>query len=213
MVWLIPMVRLFGDSMVDIDNMKSKFQSYFRTRVCKLTKLIWLIGKNSAGKSSLIKSIFGMLTNSFRKVNHSDFRLAGIHTDLGTFKDTIHGKDDKKHSVYPLDFRSKVTKTSCWVYIEASDWFQHPLQELVILQWLIFSAREAFENQEQFNFHGHGQVLSHSKFEVGDDVDNDDENHEDEVREIIRQMDELFSNYLKKEQEKLPQGKKLGNKL
>ena len=149
-------------------------------------------------------------TASERKVDNSDFRLAGIHTDLGTFKDTIHGKDDKK--TFSISFGLPGPKGDKNLVLE---YVYKKGQRLISASVagvnafsndkLIFSAREAFKNQEQFNFHGHGQVLSHSKFEVGDDVDNDDENHEDEVPEIIRQMDELFSNYLKKEQEKLPQ--------
>ena len=82
--------------MPHIDTMRVKnFKAFKDSGLLKLAKINLIVGKNSAGKSSLMKAILGCSqTASERKVDSSDFRLVGMLTDLGTFKDTIHGKNE-----------------------------------------------------------------------------------------------------------------------
>jgi len=82
--------------MVQISNMQiSNFKAFKDSKELDLRKINLIVGKNSAGKSSIIKAILGCSqTAREKKVDSSDFRLVGAHTDLGTFKDAVHGKDE-----------------------------------------------------------------------------------------------------------------------
>jgi AAA15 family ATPase/GTPase len=84
--------------MVHISNMQiSNFKAFKDSKELDLRKINLIVGKNSAGKSSIIKAILGCSqTAREKKVDSSDFRLVGAHTDLGTFKDAVHGKDETK---------------------------------------------------------------------------------------------------------------------
>ena len=90
-----------------IETMRVKnFKAFKDSGLLKLAKINLIVGKNSAGKSSLMKAILGCSqTASERKVDSSDFRLVGMLTDLGTFKDTIHGKNENAN--FSISFGSQ----------------------------------------------------------------------------------------------------------
>ena len=70
------------------------FKAFQDTGTLPLKKITLLVGKNSAGKSSLIKSILGASQTSRQAdVDESYFRLIGDYTNLGTYTDTVHGND------------------------------------------------------------------------------------------------------------------------
>ena len=70
------------------------FKAFKDSQPIPLTPITILIGKNSAGKSSILKAILASSqTASSTLPDGSDFRLIGDLTNLGTFSDTIHGGD------------------------------------------------------------------------------------------------------------------------
>jgi len=70
------------------------FKAFQDTGTLPLKQITLLVGKNSAGKSSLIKSILGASQTSWQAdVDNSYFRLIGDYTNLGTYTDTVHGND------------------------------------------------------------------------------------------------------------------------
>ena len=93
------------------------FKAFQDTGTLPLKKITLLVGKNSAGKSSLIKSILGASQTS-RQTSPDDthFRLIGDYTNLGTYTDTVHENDantdfsiefgiiDPKDRVYNLQY-------------------------------------------------------------------------------------------------------------
>ena len=70
------------------------FKAFQDTGILPLKRITLLVGKNSAGKSSLIKSILGASQTS-RQASPDDsyFRLIGDYTNLGTYTDTVHGNN------------------------------------------------------------------------------------------------------------------------
>jgi|GEM_PF-2354567 len=102
------------------------FKAFQDTGILPLKRITLLVGKNSAGKSSLIKSILGASQTS-RQASPDDsyFRLIGDYTNLGTYTDTVHGNnvdtdfsigfglEDSKSRSYFLDYTfSKNEKSS-----------------------------------------------------------------------------------------------------
>ena len=77
------------------------FKGFKDTGKLNLSKINIIVGKNSSGKSSLLKSIIASSQSvSQEPVDSSDFRLAGENVDLGTFRDTIHRGDiENKFSI------------------------------------------------------------------------------------------------------------------
>lgn len=77
------------------------FKGFKDTGKLKLSKINIIVGKNSSGKSSLLKSLIASSQSVFQEqVDSSDFRLVGKNTDLGTFRDTIHrGNIEDKFSI------------------------------------------------------------------------------------------------------------------
>jgi len=70
------------------------FKAFKDSQPIPLKPITILIGKNSAGKSSILKAILASSqTASSTLPDGSDFRLIGDLTNLGTFSDTIHGGD------------------------------------------------------------------------------------------------------------------------
>jgi len=72
------------------------FKAFIDTGRIPLKPITLLVGKNSAGKSSLIKAILGASQTSRQpRLDNSYFRLIGDYTNLGTYRDTVHGNDIK----------------------------------------------------------------------------------------------------------------------
>jgi len=74
------------------------FKAFRDTGVVPLKPITLLVGKNSAGKSSLIKAILACMqhSQSSSPPDQSDFPLIGNQTNLGTFEETIHANNTDK---------------------------------------------------------------------------------------------------------------------
>jgi predicted ATPase len=73
------------------------FKAFKDTGVIPLKPLTILVGKNSSGKSTILKAILGCSQTARQpSLDQSDFRLIGQYTNLGTYKDTIHENDLSK---------------------------------------------------------------------------------------------------------------------
>jgi predicted ATPase len=71
-----------------------KFKAFIDTGTIPLKPITLLVGKNSAGKSSLIKAILAASQTARQaRLDDSYFRLIGDFTNLGTYGDTVHGND------------------------------------------------------------------------------------------------------------------------
>ena len=70
-----------------------KFKAFKDSKMIQLKPLSILVGKNSAGKSSIIKAILACAQTSSTPENAAGLDLIGDLTNLGTFSDTIHGGD------------------------------------------------------------------------------------------------------------------------
>ena len=105
------------------------FKGFRDTGKLNLSKINIIVGKNSSGKSSLLKSIIASSQSvSQEPVDSSDFRLAGENVDLGTFRDTIHRGDIKnkfsikfgysfkppRYFLHPRHSRSRPLSKSEW---------------------------------------------------------------------------------------------------
>ena len=74
------------------------FKAFKDSQPIPLRPITILVGKNSAGKSSIIKAILASSqTCSAALPDGSDFRLIGDYTNLGTFSDTVHGGDQSNY--------------------------------------------------------------------------------------------------------------------
>jgi AAA15 family ATPase/GTPase len=70
------------------------FKAFIDTGNIPLKPITLLVGKNSAGKSSLIKAILAASQTARQaKLDNSYFRLIGDYTNLGTYGDTVYGND------------------------------------------------------------------------------------------------------------------------
>ena len=83
-----------GGNMSFLGSIRLKnFKAFADTGTIRLRKLNLVVGKNSAGKSSILKAILASSqTCKEKKVEGSDLRLVGEHVDLGTFSDIIHNQ-------------------------------------------------------------------------------------------------------------------------
>ena len=83
------------------------FKGYKNSGTMPLAPLTIIVGKNSSGKSSLIKALLVMAqtvrdpprNNEATKSSKSDLRLNGKLTNLGTFFDTVNGNSGKEFSI------------------------------------------------------------------------------------------------------------------
>ena len=90
-----------------IDSIRLRnFKAFQDTGTLPLKRITLLVGKNSAGKSSLIKSILGASQTS-RQTSPDDsyFRLVGDYTNLGTYTDTVY--ENNPNSDFSIEFGVK----------------------------------------------------------------------------------------------------------
>ena len=155
-----------------MDTMRVKnFKAFKDTGLIKLAKINLIIGKNSAGKSSLMKAILGCSqTASERKVDSSDFRLVGMLTDLGTFKDTIHGKNENANFSISFGIQGPGPAERSKTYHFEYEYTKGPRLITATVAGvkafcngdLICSAKKPYTIQK--NFLGPSLVLSNSRF-------------------------------------------------
>tara|TARA_B100001094_G_scaffold50051_1_gene45570 strand:+ start:1109 stop:2584 length:1476 start_codon:yes stop_codon:yes gene_type:complete len=93
-----------GNSSPLIDSIRlENFKAFQDTGTIPLKKITLLVGKNSAGKSSLIKGILASAQTARQdSQDNSIFRLVGPLTNLGTFKDTVF--QNKKEGEFSIQF-------------------------------------------------------------------------------------------------------------
>lgn len=193
--------------MVQISNMQiSNFKAFKDSKELDLRKINLIVGKNSAGKSSIIKAILGCSqTAREKKVDSSDFRLVGAHTDLGTFKDAIHGKNEKE--IFSLSFGLIGPKKHenadeeifqfAYKYSKGPGLITAKLAgiEVNIDGKLLCSARQAYKNQEDFNHKS--IVLSHTKtIDFSEPITEEEKEAEkrlhDDAPDFIKKLNELI---------------------
>ena len=92
------------------------FKAFRDSGEINLRPITLIVGKNSAGKSSIIKGIAAAAqTVKERELPDSNFRLIGDNVNLGTFYDTIYNNDIGEN--FSIDFKlaqpiSSVKKSS-----------------------------------------------------------------------------------------------------
>ena len=197
--------------MVQISNMQiSNFKAFKDSKELDLRKINLIVGKNSAGKSSIIKAILGCSqTAREKKVDSSDFRLVGAHTDLGTFKDAIHGKNEKE--IFSLSFgllgpkkHENGDQEICQFTYKYSKGpglitaISAGIEVKIDGQFLC-SARQEYKNQEDFNHNG--LVLSHTKIVDSVEENEADMRDDDDVPDFIKKLNNLFLEESAKEKE------------
>lgn len=80
------------------------FKAFRDSGEINLRPITLIVGKNSAGKSSIIKGIAAAAqTVKERRLPDSNFRLIGDNVNLGTYYDTIYNNDIGK--IFSIDFK------------------------------------------------------------------------------------------------------------
>lgn len=186
--------------MVQINTIQlENFKAFKDSKCIKLGKINLVVGKNSAGKSSLMKSILGASqTARQRKVDNSDFRLVGDLADLGTFKDTIHGKEENSKfsisfGIKPPNRRHDHVITIEYTYKKGPRLVSATVSGIkaFIGKDLVCSARSAYKDQKKFKLGMPGQVLSHTQIE---DTNHIELNLPDiEIPEVLRKINQLLA--------------------
>lgn len=184
----------------------SNFKAFKDSKELDLRKINLIVGKNSAGKSSIIKAILGCSqTAREKKVDSSDFRLVGAHTDLGTFKDAIHGKNEKE--IFSLSFGLIGPKRHenadeeifqfTYKYSKGPGLITAKLAgiDVNIDGKLLCSARQAYKNQEDFNHDS--IVLSHTKIvdyseQITEEEKEAEKRRQDDAPDFLKKMFELI---------------------
>lgn len=192
-----------------MDTMRVKnFKAFKDSGLLKLAKINLIVGKNSAGKSSLMKAILGCSqTASERKVDSSDFRLVGMHTDLGTYKDTVHGNDENTNLSISFGIQGPNFSSGAKKYQFEYEYSKGPRLITASVAGvkafcdgdLICSAKAAYKNQKRFP--GTPQLvltqsIIHKQLFNSDGPDfNDDK----DIPEFFRKLNTLFTEENKKQ--------------
>ena len=196
----------------------SNFKAFKDSKELDLKKINLIVGKNSAGKSSIIKAILGCSqTAREKKVDSSDFRLVGSHTDLGTFKDAVHSNNEAKK--FSISFGIKGPKQLPGVNENKPHDYQFTYRyakgpglitaivagiNVYVDGKFLCSAGRAYKNQEEYE--AHQLVLSHSK--IADLGGTEKEQLEREkslegMPEFILKLNELIEEQTSKTEDKL----------
>ena len=191
---------LTGKGMVQINTIQlENFKAFKNSKCIKLAKINLVVGKNSAGKSSLVKSILGASqTARERKMDNSDFRLVGDLADLGTFKDTIHGKEE--NSKFSISFgiqapnrRHDHVLTLKYTYKKGPRLVSATVSGIkaFVGKDLVCSAKGSYKNQNKFKLGMSGQVLSHTRIEDTSHIELNQP--EVEIPEILRKLNQFIA--------------------
>ena len=189
-----------GEGPLKISSIRlENFKAFKDTGNIGLAKINLVVGKNSAGKSSLVKAILACSqTSSEKKVDNSDLRLVGNYTDLGTFSDVVYGKDDSKSfsihfgvnnkkSNHKLELKYKFSSGPGLISAKIS------CVEAIFDGKFVCSARGAFAHQELFDVYSGGTVLTHSKCDDTVQGDRESEEGEVELPDFLRKLKQIVA--------------------
>lgn len=176
------------------------FKAFADTGTIRLRKLNLVVGKNSAGKSSILKAILASSqTCKEKKVEGSDLRLVGEHVDLGTFSEIIHNQASASqfsvcygihNPVEPFEERSPPDLLFEYKYKQGERLLTANISSIRVLQddEILASAKGAFKNQDLFRTDG--TILRNSKF--ASDIIQGENNLEEQIRNSFSSSESIM---------------------